>query len=128
MIALVACAVPTPIATPVTLTTVPPMPGAILITPPPAPIVIPASSTLTVGRVVEPEVQATKSGDVLGVWLVVYSPSGRFASSENHWEHTADGARVATGITGSMQVCTKSNTLKVPERQIPPPLAHTKSM
>jgi hypothetical protein len=48
-------------------------------------------------------VQATKAEDVLGVWLVIYSPNDRFPSAENHWEHTADGNRIATFTTGAMK-------------------------
>ena len=80
VIALVACAAPPPTATPVPPTSAP--------TAPP-----------TVGS----EVQASKSEDVFGIWLVVYSPSDRFASAENHWEHTANGDRIATFISGAMK-------------------------
>lgn len=85
-IALVACAAPAPTATPI----------------PPAPTPVPAKLTL-VPPTVAPEVPATKAEDVLGVWLVIFSPSDRFASAETQWEHTADGDRIATFISGTMK-------------------------
>jgi hypothetical protein len=49
-------------------------------------------------------VQATKAEDVLGVWLVIYSPSDiNFASAESHWEHAANGERYATAISGALK-------------------------
>jgi hypothetical protein len=65
--------------------------------------VIPPTSIPTTTRILEPEVLATKPEDVLGVWLVIYSPNDRFPSAENHWEHTADGNRIATFTTGAMK-------------------------
>ena len=110
VIALIACAAPAPTATPVptaiprTPTPVPPTPTAIPPTPvPPTPTAIPPTPAPTTARAGESEVPATKPEDVLGVWLVIYSPNDRFASSENHWEHTADGDRIATGITGALK-------------------------
>ncbi|CAG0944850.1 hypothetical protein ANRL1_01980 [Anaerolineae bacterium] len=57
----------------------------------------------TIASAAGSEVPATKNEDVFGVWLVIYSPSDRFASAENHWEHTAGGDRIATFISGAMK-------------------------
>ncbi len=92
VIALVACAAPTPTATPVPPTPVPPTPTAIPSAPKPA-------AAPTVG----PEVLATKNEDVLGVWLVTFSPSDPLHPTEVYFEHTADGARNSTFISGRMK-------------------------
>ena len=76
VIALVACAAPAPTATPV------------------PPTAVPKPNAAPVGG---SEVQASKSEDVLGVWLVIS------ASGESHWEHTANGERYATAISGALK-------------------------
>jgi hypothetical protein len=50
---------------------------------------------------VEPEVLATKSADVVGSWLMTSSPSDTMHPTEWQIEHTADGARDYTIISGA---------------------------
>ena len=69
---LAACAAPKPTATPV---------------PTPTPTA-------------EPEVLATKNEDVVGIWLMVTSPSDPMHPTKWLIEHTLDGARNYTNISG----------------------------
>ena len=48
----------------------------------------------------EPEVLATRNEDVVGVWLMVASPSDGMYPTRWHVEHTLDGARNHTNISG----------------------------
>ncbi|MBI5301435.1 MAG: nuclear transport factor 2 family protein [Chloroflexi bacterium] len=56
-----------------------------------------AAPAPTTAPVAGSEVQASKSEDVLGVWLVIS------ASGESHWEHAANGERYATAISGALK-------------------------
>ncbi|MBI5954994.1 MAG: hypothetical protein HY865_25325 [Chloroflexi bacterium] len=47
-----------------------------------------------------PEVLASKNEDVLGVWLMTSPPSDPLGPSDQHVEYRADGARIATIISG----------------------------
>jgi len=48
----------------------------------------------------EPEVLATKNQDVVGVWLMISSPSDAMNPTRWHIEHTLEGARNHTNISG----------------------------
>jgi hypothetical protein len=53
------------------------------------------------GQKATTEVQATKNEDVIGIWLMTSSPTDSMHPTEWYIEHTTDGARNYTIISGS---------------------------